>query len=156
MCGKRLNSWKQHARLQPHLADLLLVVAASRVKRIGLEAQPVDLDRSYGGLFQEVDAPQQGRLAGPRTAQDHDGLSLPNLEIDAAKNMVFTEVLLDPLGPHDHLAEMRGQDVRVAGFRGRWPLPMVRERLQARQRSDLARRRSSRSWKKLKMIVNVQ
>ena len=48
-------------------------------------------------------------LAGAGTADDHHGLALPNLEVDAAQHMVVAEVLLEAFGPHDRLAEWEGR-----------------------------------------------
>ena len=54
MCGKRLNSWKTICARMPDLADLLAMVAAAGVERVGVDPEAVDLDRAGGRLLEEV------------------------------------------------------------------------------------------------------
>ena len=87
---------EEHAGAQPELTDLLVVLAPPCPKRIGLEANAVDLHPAGGGILEEVDAPQQRGLAGAGSADDHHRLPLAHLEVDPAQDMVRPEQLLEP------------------------------------------------------------
>ena len=55
---------EQHPGAQANLADLLPPCPSVGVQRIGLDLQPVDLDAAHGRLLEEVQAADEGRLAG--------------------------------------------------------------------------------------------
>ncbi len=94
--------------------------------------QAADAHAAARGLLEEVEAAQEGRLAGAGAADEHDGLVLPYRQADAAQDMVGAEVLLDVGGLEDHVAKRH------------------------HQRSPRAMRCSSLSWKYEKMMVRIQ
>ena len=98
MCGNRLNSWKS----MPARRRIWRICSGAprlrRVQRIGLDASPSISTASDRRLLEEVDAAQQGRLAAARAADDHHRLALPDVEVDAAQDVVVAEVLLDAAG----------------------------------------------------------
>ena len=99
MWGKRLNSWNSMPARSRIWRICSWCCAARALKRIGLEHEPVDLDRSDGRLLEEVDAAQEGRLAAAGAADDHHRLALADLEVHAAQDVVVAEVLLDRRRP---------------------------------------------------------
>src|SRR5687768_1604953 len=68
------------------------------------DPQPGYLDGALGRLFEEVDATEQGGLPRPRTAEDHDHLSLVDLHVDAPQDLQGAEGLVEALDPDDRLA----------------------------------------------------
>ncbi len=147
---------EEHPGAEPHLPDLLLVRPAARVQGVGVQAQAVDLDRSDSRLLEEVDAAQQGRLPRSGSADDHDRLAAPNLEVHAAQDVVRAEVLLDAADADDDLADVPRQRLLVSGARGGRSLAVVRDAGRLGHRSPRAIRRSSRSWNVLNTMVMAQ
>ncbi len=69
-----------------HHADAL--AQAVHVHVLGGEVLAVEPDVALVGGLEEVDATQQGGLAGARRADDGDDLARHDLEVDAAQDVV--------------------------------------------------------------------
>ena len=68
---------EHHAHLAPEQVYVGLAVQ---------DIDPVDLDPSSAGLFQPVEAAQEGALAGAGRADDADDLSFADLAVDVAQD----------------------------------------------------------------------
>ena len=147
---------EEHSGAQTHLPDLLLVCAGPSVERIGFQEHAVDLDRADGRLLQEVDAAQERRLSRAGSADDHHRLSLADLQVDPAQDVVRAEVLLQPMGPDDDLAEVGRKRRRVATCLRRLALAEVGEGVSGGHWSPSASRRSMAPWTNVKRIVRIQ
>src|SRR4029450_1298044 len=55
------------------------------------------LDRSLGGVVEEIDTPEQGRLARTRPTKDDDDLALVQIQVDAAEHLQAPEPLVHAL-----------------------------------------------------------
>ncbi len=75
-----------------------------------------DEDLALGGLLQQVDAAQQGRLAGTGGADDADDLALADLQVDAAQDVVVPEGLV----------QVAYLDLRAAHRIASWDLDSMR------------------------------
>ena len=88
MCGKRLNAWK--------------TIPISRRMRFTSTARAGDLlaaddDAARVDRLEQVDAAQQGRLAGAGRADQADDLVLLEREVDAAQHLELAERLVHVL-----------------------------------------------------------
>ena len=101
--GEEVELLEDHLGAHPDLPDLLPVVAAPGVERVGVDPEAVDLDGAGSRLLEEVETAQERALARARAPDDADRLAGVDLEGAAAQDVVGPEVLLDRERAHDRL-----------------------------------------------------
>ena len=94
---------EDHAALHADLVHVLLEAAA--VAAAG-DVHVADPDLAGRGVLEEVQAAQEGALAGAGRPDEHDYLALVDLEVDALEHVVPAEVLLQALDLDDELAAL--------------------------------------------------
>lgn len=80
-----------------------------KVDALGAHVHALNDNRAARGMLQTIDAAKHRRLARARGAQDHNDLTLVNIQIDIAQDHVVAKGLLEVLDTDDDL-------VRVIGF----------------------------------------
>ena len=90
MCGKRLKAWKTMPMPRRTRVD----VDPARRDLVAVHEDAAAVDR-----LEEVDAPQQRRLAGTGGSDQADDVVLCDLEVDAAQHLHLAEGLVDVLEP---------------------------------------------------------
>ena len=110
--GKRLNCWKT-------------IPTRWRTKSSSQPASPVPEPRSPADVvaleedlallrrLEQVDAAQQGALAGAARAEDADDFAFGDLEVDAAQHLEVAEALVDPLQLEHRLRPSASADLDV-------------------------------------------
>ncbi len=84
-----------------HHADLLAqAVHVHMLCRQVLAAEP---HMALIRRLEQVDAAQERRLAGARSADDRDDLAGHDIEVDALEHLMLAEALAEPLDAHDRL-----------------------------------------------------
>ena len=111
---------EDHARAQPQLADLLALVPRALA---ALQAESGDLDGPLGRVLQEVDAAQEGALAGAGPPEDDDHLALVDLEIDPRQHLDVAKALVEPFDLHDRVLPGTGVIPGLAPRSGPDPAP---------------------------------
>ena len=88
---------EEHAGAQPNLADLLLVLPAAR-DWSGSASRRTPSTSTEPTVGSSRKLMQRSSVVLPRAgaADDHHGLALAHLEVDAPKHVVRAEVLLEP------------------------------------------------------------
>src|SRR5439155_6760421 len=99
--GEEIELLEHHLGAEADLADLLAVASAAGVEWVRRNRQAVDFDRPDRRLLEEVDAPQEGALARPRSADEADRLAGKDLERDPAQDVVGAVELLEVESPND-------------------------------------------------------
>src|SRR5580765_6944408 len=92
-------------------------------ERVHVDLRPgdrlaVEDDRPLVDPFEEVDAPQQRRLPGPRRADQADDIVLGDVEVDPVENFEVVEALPDSL-QRDEVA-VRAHTACALSRRSRW------------------------------------
>src|SRR5262249_49714212 len=127
---ERAEMWEEVEQLEHH-ADVgadprELPIAAAAAAPLRAVAEPdlhaVDLDRPGVVGLQEVDAPEERRLAAPRRSDHHDDLALADVEVDTVEHGVGTEGLPQVADPDEgdgagHLAHDAVLVARLAARR---------------------------------------
>jgi hypothetical protein len=88
---KEIELLKDHADLQANLPDRFSVGPCRGNTIHRMKRRPIDLDLSFLEIFEAIDTPEEGAFAAPRRPDTDDRLSLGDIEIEPAEELLTAE-----------------------------------------------------------------
>ena len=115
--GQRGHVREQVERLEHH-AHRLPRAASASIARVA-DVAAVEQDLAVVDVLEQVDAPQQRRLARPGRADQHDDLVLGDVEVDAVEHRAVVRSALTQAPHRQHRCGRHSAPCRVADAPGR-------------------------------------